>query len=561
MTTYIPVRDDAGLKSLSTVERTFIQDCALQSLRADGRRWNQLRPRALQLTRSENNATATVLWGTSTRVTAVCTAELLPPLHDDHRASTEGIVSLSVDLSPSASTSFRHCHPAATSASNSNNNRASLVADPEQKLLTNRILRCLERTILVGGALDTEALCVVPGQWIWKLVVCVTVVDAAGGNLVDASTLACMAALRHYRKPQVELHVGGNNQSGSSAPPRLIPADTKEPTPLPLHHTPLSVSFALLPLDESSAAADMQQTRVFALVDPDAREGLVMSRGATSLTISLNVHGELCLLDFGGGCELTPFEIKECASLAKECVSNTLCPQLEQALAQADEQALQERLDRLTKHQFTAQDLPPLPEDTIDGVAFLQHCPESKVESDIDSDRVEAEKALHEADEALRRQALDYNLGHMPARVRDNKSLESSRQPNQNSALLNAMLLSVQGQSSQADTLVQLPSDAREDDGMDVDDEVPIKSMPESPITESNQTSALKSTTQATESNPTCALDSDEEESTMQLISEFDSSAPLTTTPVVPETLAIDDDDVDDLAAAIKNKKKKKGKN
>jgi exosome complex component RRP45 len=67
-------------------------------------------------------------------------------------------------------------------------------ADDSQKLLGIRILRCLERTILVGGALDTEALCVQSGAWVWKAPLAVKILDQ-GGNLLDAAVLAAMAGL------------------------------------------------------------------------------------------------------------------------------------------------------------------------------------------------------------------------------------------------------------------------------------------------------------------------------------------------------------------------------
>jgi exosome complex component RRP45 len=185
---YIPIRDDAGLKSLSTTERDFTRACALhspRSLRTDGRNWNQLRHQRLQLIRWENGSSCTLQWGTSTRVTATVSAELIPPVPD---RPSEGMLTFSVDLSPAASTSYRQAMPATTGMGPSSSGNRGLPPDEDQKLTSNRILRCLERILITGGALDTEALCVTPEQWVWKLSVAVTVLDA-GGNLLDASAL------------------------------------------------------------------------------------------------------------------------------------------------------------------------------------------------------------------------------------------------------------------------------------------------------------------------------------------------------------------------------------
>ncbi|EEC43406.1 predicted protein, partial [Phaeodactylum tricornutum CCAP 1055/1] len=269
-------------------------------LRTDGRVWNQLRSSRLSLTRWENGATCTTQWGKGTRVSCTCTAELLPPNPD---RPNEGMVALSVDLSPSASTAFRQAAPVTTGGS---------------------ILRSLERVLLTGGALDTEALCVTPQYWVWKLSLAVTVLDD-GGNLMDASVLAALAALRHYRKPHVELAAEGSN---SGVPPRWIQSDLKEPVPLPLHHTPLSISFALLPHD--TAAQSTASAKVTLLVDPDAREELV---SVGTLSIAMNVHGEVCLLDFGGGCELATERLREAYRLAAQHVQD-LCQALETSLQQ-----------------------------------------------------------------------------------------------------------------------------------------------------------------------------------------------------------------------------------
>ena len=205
-----------------------------------------------------------------------------------------------------------------------------------------------------------------------------TILDAAG-NLTDAAVLACLAAVRHYRKPCTE---NSNTNDASVSPetptmsdviPRLLSANVKEPTPLPLHHTPLTISFALFaihPDDDDEKDAGKQgrvttasSTTTALLVDPTDREELCQTG---HVTLALNAHREICLVDFSGGCEITVDDLRECHRQAVQHVT-PLSQSLEQTLEGADQQALQQRLALLQQQQQQQVHLPPLPgaDDTI----------------------------------------------------------------------------------------------------------------------------------------------------------------------------------------------------
>jgi exosome complex component RRP45 len=285
-TAYVAVRDDSGLRSLSSNERDFLRSCALSPniLRVDGRRGSDLRKVRLQLGRWDNGAECTVQWGVGTRVTSLCTADLVPPSPD---RPNEGMVNFTVNLSPMAGTSFRQAPPISTAPALTSNSKGPNFSDKDQRLLSNRILRSIERIVLVGGALDTEALVLMPGKWVWRFTIALTVLDD-GGNVLDACILAAMAALRHYRKPQVDFSGDDEPETKSNTMhlPTMIPSTVKEATPLPLHHTPLSISFALIPADEAVRSSS-STSAVAALVDPTDREELVQFG---NLTIAMNVH-------------------------------------------------------------------------------------------------------------------------------------------------------------------------------------------------------------------------------------------------------------------------------
>ena len=560
--TYVPIRDDAGLKSLSVNERDFLRNCALSPkvLRDDGRRQGDLRRVRLKLGRWDNGAECTVQWGVGTRVTSLCTADLVPPSPD---RPAEGMVNFSVDLSPMACSSFRQAPPSTTAIGVS---RGPNFSDSEQRLLSNRILRCIERIILIGGALDTEALVLIPGKWVWRLSISLTVLDH-GGNILDACVLATMAVLRHYRKPQVDLQEQQDETSLSRTLvlPTMIPSIVKEPTPLPLHHTPLSTSCALIPSDD--AVNSSSSTSIVAvLVDPTDREELVQFG---TLTIAMNIHSEVCLLDYGGGCELTPLKLKECCKLAELSIKQ-LCQMLEESLKEADEQARQERLQRLQQqqHEGLRVELPPLADDSP-----YQHRTDRgdtimEVAEFADGDDSQVKVAQTEAEEFYRQQALDYARGHVAQAVRENDDPAKSSSSQQVGSLLAAMLKSAkQANRSSAMVGVQqimIGSDLPlpEDRPQPKLSEPPNKLQHDASNNEPDMQNCKGENIGLSSAN-IMDLGSDEEETTAALVTEFQSLSKSSEKPppgISKEVEKVDDFEIADLSMAIKKKKKSKSK-
>ncbi len=586
-TTYTPQRDDTSYKSLSYNERTFLHSCATGTapgtgsvLRTDGRHPGESRPIRLSFGRAHNTAECTVQFGANTRVSSSVTCHLIPPPHIDR--PNDGSITFAVDLSPMSAMGFEYVQPASTISGGGGAMGGMGQAQSEgQKLLTNRILRILERTLLNGGAIDAEALCVQSGKWVWRLHVDVTVLDH-GGNLVDACVLSAVAAMRHFRKPEVQItdsnDVGGNSHPGG---PQVLHSDEREPTPLPLHHTPLTITFALY-ADPTGAS-----TTVSAIIDPSHREELVMNG---NVTFSFNKYGEMCSLDFAGGCELKPRQLITCANLGKKkCVE--LCNMIEQSLAEADEKSIEERLTRLKLASGSGGigdvPLPALPEN----VAFAE-----RTDYDRDGDTMEidqegledlgslrANKAAELAaveEESYRIQALDYSLGHVAAKVKENNS--SSREsgnsrsttkqgPAIGASLMNAMLKSA-GRAVNIDNLEAKITASSHTEAADL--EIAQFVADERAKNEKPRSSVTKET--GSEVNQPLVIDSDEEETTTTLHSEFRTVQAPTTTPMeepVEKKAKIRKNDVtkteesmtdlgtdEDLSMAIKKKSKKKAK-
>ena len=532
---YIPLRDDAGPKSISKNEKDFIRKCALNEgrvLRLDGRTSQQSRPTRLILTRYPNGQSgATLQWGTGTRVSVSCTGEVVPPVDRPN----EGIVNISVELSPSASTAFRQVPPVSNMGAMAGN-RGAGTADEAQKLETNRILRALER--LMSSCLDAEALVVTPGQWVWKLSMSIVVLDAAAGNLMDACWMATLAALQHYRQPHIETNPGGDDSDNQNNPlaPVLVSLDAKEGTPLPLHQVPFAVSFALI-ADETDAS----RRKIVFLQDPSLQEEMI---AAGHYTYALNVHQEVCLVDFGGGAEINLVLIREIHDAAAKQVS-ILAKALQDTLTEANEQAIQQRLKSLKLNQPSIPTATNEPSVEADENIDLPPLPEGEIRAPEDL----------RAEEEYRKQALDYNLGHVAQPLAEDDSRKKA------STGASALLASLLQNASQAQA-----QDEKQDEGSAEADNL-VGASKETPVEMVKQ----RPSTQAASSR--MDLDSDEEEeTTMQLQSEFATNQSQTTAPSPPEVKpkvqapatqvvpSVDDDDVDDLAAAIKTKKKKKKK-
>ena len=88
----------------------------------------------------------------------------------------------------------------------------------ETEILLSRLL---EKTLRRSSAIDTESLCLIAAQKVWSIRADVHVLSS-DGNLIDASCIAVIAALQHFRKPYVSVEgetVAVYTLSGTGARP------------------------------------------------------------------------------------------------------------------------------------------------------------------------------------------------------------------------------------------------------------------------------------------------------------------------------------------------------
>eukprot|EP01041_Mallomonas_annulata_P007135 gene7135-14515_t len=256
-------------------EKVFIRQALSQGLRLDGRKLTDCREIVIKLSRGEYSSYAEVIFG-NTKVVCSVTGEIVPPYPD---RPSEGIVQLNTEVS---------------------------FATEKAGISKIDIARMLERSIKESDAIDTESLCIVSGEKVWNIRCDTKVLDYAG-NVLDAASLATMAALRAFRKPEISLdrNTSSNissistsidesmlllNKSRSEL--KIHTSEEREPLPLALHHTPLCVSMCIFKnipemTEDFVTDNDAPLTTDVLILDPGKEE-----ESATDGTImfSVNAH-------------------------------------------------------------------------------------------------------------------------------------------------------------------------------------------------------------------------------------------------------------------------------
>eukprot|EP01025_Chloroclados_australasicus_P018183 TRINITY_DN1941_c0_g3_i2.p1 TRINITY_DN1941_c0_g3~~TRINITY_DN1941_c0_g3_i2.p1 ORF type:complete len:507 (+),score=66.20 TRINITY_DN1941_c0_g3_i2:101-1621(+) len=284
---------------ISRSEREFILQILRDGLRVDGRQLNEYRPLKFQI--AVDDSSATVLLG-QTRVCAVISASIEAP----HIArQNEGFLHVSVEFSPMACPTWE-------------------VGRPGERAI--EISRLVERTFRETRAVDLEALCIVVGKYVWNLRVDIHVLDHCG-NLVDAATLAALAALMAYRKPEVSVE-------GSEV--TIHSPEEREPQPLTIHHYPIAVTFAFIIPNKA------KNDDCLVVVDPNLQEEAALQG---TFTIAANIHGEICQVQKSAGPGINFHSLMQSVQLACH-TCGFLMDQVNQALKEHSVARVQARIRR-----------------------------------------------------------------------------------------------------------------------------------------------------------------------------------------------------------------------
>jgi exosome complex component RRP45 len=208
---------------------------------------------------------------TCTRVVARISVDVVTPAPE---RKFDGIFQIVTEFSPMASPAFEIGRPT------------------DAEVILSRIL---EKAIRRSNALDTESLCIIAGLKCFALRADVHIIDHDGG-LIDASCIAVMAALQHFRRPDVVVE-------GEKA--RILSVREREPIPLSILHQPLCVTFSYF-----------EEGQIF-LVDANVAEEQVRQG---EVIVTMNKHGEVCQIAKYGGATVEPLALLNCTTVALQKV-------------------------------------------------------------------------------------------------------------------------------------------------------------------------------------------------------------------------------------------------
>ncbi|KAJ6496459.1 ribosomal protein S5 domain 2-type protein [Mycena vitilis] len=251
--------------SPSIPEKEFLFTALKQSLRLDGRLPLELRPPVLSF--GPELGWVECALG-KTRVLAQVDAKMVKPPPE---RPFEGIITIHSEISPMASSEYE-------------------IGRPSEEEIT--ITRMLDKVLKRSDAVDKESLCVLAGQRVWHLRLTLHCL-ADAGNMLDCACLAGIVALKHFRRPDVE--VIGDEVT-------IHPPSERAPIPLSMHHTPFCLTFAFFPDSETSPVLDPSQ------LEQRLSTGL--------MSVALNAQRELCVVQKLGGVPLSMEEVLRIVNVA-----------------------------------------------------------------------------------------------------------------------------------------------------------------------------------------------------------------------------------------------------
>ena len=167
------------MDALLDIKKYYVRDLVEQGKRMDGRKFDEYRPINIDVNAIPNaNGSAKVTLG-DTIVYAGVKLDVGQPYPD---TPNEGVFMVGTEFSPIADKDFYSGPPT------------------PQAIEVGRVV---DRGIRSAEIVDTEKLCIEPGESVWMAFVDLHVVSN-DGNLIDASALAAMAALKSAWVPKYE---------------------------------------------------------------------------------------------------------------------------------------------------------------------------------------------------------------------------------------------------------------------------------------------------------------------------------------------------------------------
>lgn len=180
-----------------------------ENARTDCRAINTFRDITFDLNSSQRGSVIASLG--DTKVSAVVSAQVIRPYGD---RPAEGQVNYFLEFSSLAV-------PAESIEYNDHSNTALLMVFRDYEEEESRLQRLLDRMCKNSRMVDTESLCIVPGEHVWSVRVDIHILNH-GGNLIDAILAATLCALTDYRRPEVSITEDGIKIVRIFPPPFIV---------------------------------------------------------------------------------------------------------------------------------------------------------------------------------------------------------------------------------------------------------------------------------------------------------------------------------------------------
>lgn len=263
---------------VSTNERQFLFSALKSQLRLNSRQFTESRTPEIIL--GEEYGHVEVRLG-KTVVVARISAQITAPFED---RPFEGLFQVTTEISPMASAMF-------------DSSRQS-----DDELL---ISRAVEKAVRRSGALDLESLCIIAGSKCWSVRADLHYLDYDGG-FIDASCIAVMTGLLHFRKNDVTV-------SGEQV--IVHDVEEREPVELSVLHIPICVTFAFFNPEDIETNIKGDSNTEIHIVDPDSQEESLKDG---VLTVCLNKNREVCQISKAGGLPMDALTLMGCSHQAYE---------------------------------------------------------------------------------------------------------------------------------------------------------------------------------------------------------------------------------------------------
>ncbi|CAH1371689.1 unnamed protein product [Tenebrio molitor] len=257
---------------ITNCEKKFLIKCLSEWTRLDGRSFDEFRSLEIQFGKQ---------WGSCyvslgrTGVLAQTSCEVQQPKSS---RPSEGILNVNIELNPMAAPHFE---------------------PGRQSELSVQLNRLLEKCIKDSKSIDLESLCIKTSEKVWALRVDLNVINHEG-NILDCASIAMLASLAHFRRPDVTC----NGEEFI-----IHSYQQRDPIPTVIHHYPVCITYAIFSGGEYILADP-------SLIEEGSADALLM--------IGLNGFKELCGLHLGGSTELMPSIILNIVSKASSRASQVI---------------------------------------------------------------------------------------------------------------------------------------------------------------------------------------------------------------------------------------------